>query len=73
MSLLLDLLAQRDGRHKMYVASHVDRVASREICHGTNRVGVWLGCTADVDPVDNERIYPCQEQKSGSPVVQMVA
>jgi hypothetical protein len=55
------------------VASHVDRVTSTDICLDTNRVGVCLGCTADVDPVGNERIYPCQEPKPDSPVVQRVA
>jgi hypothetical protein len=55
------------------VASHVDHVTSREICHDANRVGVWLGCTADVDSVGNEIIYPCQEPKPDGPVVQTVA
>ena len=54
-------------------ASHDDHVTSREICHDTNRVGVWLGCTADVDPVDHERIYPRQEPKPDSQAVHTVA
>ena len=42
-------------------ASHVEHVTSREICNDANKVGFLLGCTAHVDPVDNEGIYPCQE------------